>query len=177
MAFSGCGIAILPCLSYWFGTSLERRYMARQHIIRVDLICVVFLGGCIGTALRYACSVIPDCGAFHIGTFAANMAACFVYAALSAWLGGTRRIVGRAKEYVNRGCGMGMCGGLSTMSTLALEEFTMLHDGKAMDCAAYCCTTFIVGCLLVYVGAHVGLRFAGTEHNDGDRHAMGKEAD
>ena len=30
------------------------------------------------------------------------------------------------------------------MSTLALEEFTMLHDGKAMDCAAYCCTTFIV---------------------------------
>ena len=82
MAFSGCGIAILPCLSYWFGTSLERRYMARQHIIRVDLICVVFLGGCIGTALRYACSVIPDCGAFHIGTFAANMAACFVYAAL-----------------------------------------------------------------------------------------------
>ena len=58
-----------------------------------------------------------------------------------------------------------------------LEEFTMLHDGKAMDCAAYCCTTFIVGCLLAYVGAHVGLRFAGTEHNDGDRHAMGKEAD
>ena len=145
MAFSSCGIAILPCLSYWFGTSLERRYMARQHIIRVDLICVVFLGGCIGTALRYACSVIPDCGAFHIGTFAANMAACFVYAALSAWLGGTRRTVGRAKEYVNRGCGMGMCGGLSTM--------------------------------LAYVGAHVGLRFAGTEHNDGDRHAMGKEAD
>ena len=135
------------------------------------------LGECIGTALRYACSVIPDCGAFHIGTFAANMAACFVYAALSAWLGGTRRTVGRAKEYVNRGCGMGMCGGLSTMSTLALEEFTMLHDGKAMDCAAYCCTTFIVGCLLAYVGAHVGLRFAGTEHNDGDRHAMGKEAD
>ena len=58
-----------------------------------------------------------------------------------------------------------------------VEEFTMLHDGKAMDCAAYCCTTFIVGCLLAYVGAHVGLRFAGTEHNDGDRHAMGKEAD
>ena len=58
------------------------------------------------------------------------------------------------------------------MSTLALEEFTMLHDGKAMDCAAYCCTTFIVGCLLAYVGAHVR-----TEHNDGDRHAMGKEAD
>ena len=53
----------------------------------------------------------------------------------------------------------------------------MLHDGKAMDCAAYCCTTFIVGCLLAYVGAHVGLRFAGAEHNDGDRHVMGKEAD
>ena len=151
--------------------------MARQHIIRFDFICVVFLGGCIGTALRYACSGIPDYGVFRIGTFAANMVACLVYAALSAWLGGTRRITGRAKEYVNRGYGMGMCGGLSTMSTLALEEFTMLHDGKAMDCVAYCCTTFIAGCLLAYVGARVGLWFAGAEHNDDDRHAMGKEAD
>ena len=82
--------------------------MARQQIIRLDLVCVVFLGGCVGTALRYACSNIPDYDAFHIGTFAANMVACFVYATLSAWLGGTRRVEGRMKEYANRGFGMGM---------------------------------------------------------------------
>ena len=150
----------------WCGASLRRGCMARQHIIRLDLVCVVFLGGCVGTALRYACSNIPDYGAFHIGTFAANMVACFVYATLSAWLGGTHRVSGRAKEYVNRGFGMGMCGGLSTMSTLALEEFVMLHGGRTLDCMAYCCATFIVGCALAYVGALVGSRIADSERDD-----------
>ena len=72
---------------------------------------VVFVGGCIGTGLRYACSFIADYGAFHFGTFTANMIACFAYATLSAWLGGSARLTGNAKEYVNRGFGMGLCGG------------------------------------------------------------------
>ncbi|WP_416241870.1 FluC/FEX family fluoride channel [Bifidobacterium dentium] len=54
--------------------------MSRQHIIRWDLMGVVFVGGCIGTGLRYACSFIADYGAFHFGTFTANMIACFAYA-------------------------------------------------------------------------------------------------
>ena len=141
--------------------------MARQHIIRLDLVCVVFLGGCVGTALRYACSNIPDYDAFHIGTFAANMVACFVYATLSAWLGETRRIAGRKKEYANRGFGMGMCGGLSTMSTLALEEFTMLHDGEVVGCAVYCCATFVIGCALAYVGALAGMWICDAERGAG----------
>ena len=99
-----------------------------KHIIRLDVVTVVFLGGCVGTGLRYASSSIADVGGFHVGTFAANMVACFVYAALSAWLGSSSLLKGRAKEYVNRGFGMGMCGGLSTMSTLALEEFMMIDD-------------------------------------------------
>ena len=99
-----------------------------KHIIRLDVVAVVFLGGCVGTGLRYASSSIADVGGFHVGTFAANMVACFVYAALSAWLGSSSLLKGRAKEYVNRGFGMGMCGGLSTMSTLALEEFMMIDD-------------------------------------------------
>ena len=65
----------------------------------------------------------------------------------------------------------------SSRSHMRGVPWGMHRNRIAMDCAAYCCTTFIVGCLLAYVGAHVGLRFAGTEHNDGDRHAMGKEAD
>ena len=87
-----------------------------KHIIRLDVVTVVFLGGCVGTGLRYASSSIADVGGFHVGTFTANMVACFVYAALSAWLGSSSLLKGRAKEYVNRGFGMGMCGGLSTMS-------------------------------------------------------------
>ncbi|MBW3094540.1 CrcB family protein [Bifidobacterium sp. 64T4] len=151
--------------------------MTRQHFIRFDLVCVVFLGGCIGTALRYALSGMADLGSFHIGTFTANMIACFAYAMLSAWLGGTGRLAGRAKEYVNRGFGMGMCGGLSTMSTLALEEFMMLRGGDAAGCALYCCVTFVVGCMLAYAGVLAGLRLAGVEGEPGGKAGKaGKEA-
>lgn len=143
--------------------------MARQHIIRCDLVCVVFLGGCLGTALRYAFSAIPASGWFHAGTFAANMIACFCYAALSAWLGGTDRLAGRAGEYVNRGFGMGMCGGLSTMSTLAVEEFMLLHGGDVAGGAAYCLATFAVGFALAYAGATAGTRLVSAERRGGNR--------
>lgn len=147
----------------------KRVNMARQPIVRLDLICVAFLGGCVGTALRYALSAIPESGTFHIGTFAANMLACLCYAALSAWLGGTRKIAGRAKEYVNRGFGMGMCGGLSTMSTLALEEFMLMRDGSIAGSAVYCCATFVVGFALAYAGATIGDHIASTEHKGANR--------
>ena len=127
-----------------------------KHIIRLDVVTVVFLGGCVGTGLRYASSSIADVGGFHVGTFAANMVACFVYAALSAWLGSSSLLKGRAKEYVNRGFGMGMCGGLSTMSTLALEEFMMIDDHAIPGVLTYCCVTFIVGFSLAYAGALCG---------------------
>lgn len=130
--------------------------MSRQHIIRLDLVAVVFLGGCVGTGLRYALSLIPEAGTFHIGTFTANMIACFAYATLSAWLGGTAAIKGRMKEYVNRGFGMGMCGGLSTMSTLAVEEFTLLRTSAVAGAIVYCLTTFVAGFVIAYAGACLG---------------------
>jgi len=138
---------------------MEEDVVMQRHIIRCDVIGVVFVGGCVGTGLRYASSFIADWGTFHIGTFVANMVACFVYAALSAWLSGAP-FKGRAKEYVNRGFGMGMCGGLSTMSTLALEEFTLLHGGAVSGAAAYCAATFLLGLALAYAGAVFGARLA-----------------
>ena len=114
--------------------------MARQCIIRLDLVCVVFLGGCVGTALRYALSMIPGQEAFHVGTFAANMLACFCYAALSAWLGET--------------------------NTLALEEFMLMGNGRVAGGAAYCCMTFIIGFAVAYAGAVAGGRFASGERKE-----------
>ena len=98
--------------------------------IHLDIVLVVFCGGAIGTAIRYAFAQIPAAGSFHTGTFVANMLACFCYAGLTAYLAGSSRFDTRAKELTSRGLGMGVCGGLSTMSTLALEGFTAIRDGQ-----------------------------------------------
>ena len=41
--------------------------------IHLDIVLVVFCGGAIGTAIRYAFAQIPAAGSFHTGTFVANM--------------------------------------------------------------------------------------------------------
>ena len=149
--------------------------MSRQHIIRLDLVAVVFLGGCVGTGLRYALSLIPEAGTFHIGTFTANMIACFAYATLSAWLGGAAAIKGRMKEYVNRGFGMGMCGGLSTMSTLALEGFTGILGGQAGQALLYLLVSVVLGLLVAFAGVWCADRLA-TGHRAERTAAAGQTA-
>lgn len=137
-----------------------------RHLIRIDILCVVFVGGAFGTALRYALSTPPAFGlpgepsAFHIGTFIANMLAACAYAGLTAYLSGARWLPAQRKEHVSRGLGMGLCGGLSTMSTLALEEFTSVRDGAAGGALVYCLLTFACGLLLAWIGVIVGLRLA-----------------
>ena len=106
---------------------------------------VVFCGGAIGTAIRYAFAQIPAAGSFHTGTFVANMLACFCYAGLTAYLAGASRFGARSKELASRGLGMGVCGGLSTMSTLALEGFTAIRDGQVAAGIAYLLVTFALG--------------------------------
>ena len=63
---------------------------------------------------------------------------------------------------MNRGFGMGLCGGLSTMSTLALEQFTLLHGGDTPGAAIYCVVTFLAGFAFAYAGSHTGSHIANT---------------
>lgn len=135
------------------------------------LYVVVFLGGAIGTGLRYGLSLaIPGAAAddglgmaWHWGTFAANMLACFVYAGLTAYMSQAVWIGKRRKELTSRGVGMGVCGGLSTMSTLALEWFTGMQAGGAGVASAmlYMVGSFACGLVVAFVGVWCGLRLSG----------------
>lgn len=143
----------------------------RSPLADPQLYVVVFIGGAIGTCVRYLLGLaIPATAAgFHFGTLAANLLACFVYAGLSAYLAQADWIRLRKRELVNRGAGMGVCGGLSTMSTLALEGFTGILGGQAWQALLYLLVSVVCGLLVAFAGVWCADRLA-------DRHRVQRTA-
>lgn len=135
---------------------------ARPPLADPVLYAVVFCGGCLGTGMRFGLSVLnaPDTGivSARLGTFLANMAACFIYAALTMAMSQASWIRRRNRELASRGFGMGMCGGLSTLSALAIEELAAGHAQDVIGAAIYVIVSFSGGLLMAWLGVHAALR-------------------
>ncbi|AKV55125.1 fluoride efflux transporter FluC [Bifidobacterium actinocoloniiforme] len=122
---------------------------------------LVAAGGAAGTGLRYALGGLRSFSwYFYTGTFAANMLACLAYCLLSSYLAGAPWIGERRRERISRTLGMGVCGGLSTMSTLMVEVFTTGRDLHFWSAALYLLATFAAGLGLAWVGGRCGSRLA-----------------
>ena len=131
----------------------------RQPLADPVLYAVVFLGGALGTAMRFGLSVLNAADTSvvtaRLGTFLANMVACFIYAALATAMSQASWIRKRYRELASRGFGMGMCGGLSTLSALAIEELAAGRAQHAIGAAVYVLVSFAGGLLMAWLGVHV----------------------
>ncbi|MBT1181965.1 CrcB family protein [Bifidobacterium sp. CP2] len=129
---------------------------------------VVFVGGFVGTAMRYGLSLLMPTpaaergflSAFHTATFTANMLACFIFAALTAYMSQASWIRKRVRQLTSRGVGMGMCGGFSTLSAMVIEELTAIHQGQIAGFLFYMLFSFAVGLLVAAAGVKVALALA-----------------
>ena len=171
-----------------------KRMQARFNPLADGMVyLVVFLGGFVGTTMRYGLNLImPDALAdtgilagFHPATFIANMLACFIFATLTAYLSQASWIRKRARQLANRGLGMGMCGGFSTLSAMALEDLTAMHTGEIAGFMLYTLLSFLFGLIAAWSGSTLGLEAAakrsardaaaaladGDGHGDDGRHA------
>lgn len=132
------------------------------------LYLVVFLGGFLGTCIRYGLDlVMPDTvtdsgpfSAFHIETFTANMIACFIFATLTSYFSQAAWVRKRVRQLTSRGFGMGMCGGLSTLSALAIEELEGIQAGHAASAMLYVAITFICGLVVAWFATELGLKLS-----------------
>lgn len=130
------------------------------------LYLVVFLGGMLGTAMRYGLGLLMPATvaphgfwhSFHVPTFTANMVACFIFACLTSYLSQAAWIRKRTRQLTSRGIGMGMCGGFSTLSALAIEEITTMQADRIAGAVCYLLVSFIAGLVVAYIGAKLGLQ-------------------
>ena len=109
----------------------------------------VFLGGGLGTLMRYLVSKISNNyfeGSFPLGTFVSNILACVILALLVVSF--------NQKEteftWIQPLLIVGFCGGFSTFSTFSNETFDLINSGNMLIALANIVLSITVGVGLIY---------------------------
>jgi len=111
---------------------------------------LVFLGGGIGSGLRYLISkaLNPYLPSFYLGTFGVNILGCLL-------IGITLGLGAKWSSLSNNlilFITIGFCGGFTTFSSFALEEYGMIQEGQYLSFALYTISSITVGVLAVVFG-------------------------
>jgi CrcB protein len=117
--------------------------------VRVDRreLAAIFVGGAIGALARYGLAeALPhDAGTWPWATFAVNIAGALALGYL------TTRLQERLPPTAYRRplLGTGLCGALTTFSTMQVELLQMLDDGRAGLAAGYAAASIAAGVLAI----------------------------
>jgi fluoride exporter len=111
-------------------------------------LAAVAVGGAVGALLRAALleAIPPEPGAWPWATFAANVAGAGMLGLVARRLGGAPYAL----------LGPGLCGALTTFSTLQLELYELLDGGNAALAGAYVAASLAAGLAAVAAGDRLG---------------------
>lgn len=133
-----------------------KRMQARFNPLADGLMyVVVFVGGFVGVGCRHALDMLlPSVSGtpFVVGTFVSNMVACFLFAMLTEFMATASWLRRRVRQVVSRGVGLGLLGGLSTMSGVMLETMEGLHERHIASALGYLAGNFAGGLLTAAAG-------------------------
>ena len=112
---------------------------------------LVFLGGGIGTVLRFIISkfITHNDRGFPWSTFSANLIGCFIIGLISGYFFKTSS---SNQSDIILFATVGICGGFTTFSTFAYENLNFLKSGDYIFFITYTLGSFILGILMVYFG-------------------------
>ncbi|GBG36559.1 fluoride efflux transporter CrcB [Mycobacterium montefiorense] len=112
-------------------------------------LAAVFVGGALGTLARAALSTLaaPDPATWPWPTFAVNIVGAFLVGYF------TTRLLERLplSSYRRPVLGTGLCGGLTTFSTMQVETLKMLEHGHWMLAVSYTVVSIVLGLLAVHL--------------------------
>ncbi len=112
-------------------------------------LAAVFVGGALGTLARAALStvVMREPSGWPWATFVVNIVGAFLVGYF------TTRLLERLplSSYRRPLLGTGLCGGLTTFSTMQVETVNMIQHGHWAKAAAYTTSSIVLGLLAVYL--------------------------
>lgn len=123
-----------------------------------ELICV-FLGGGLGSVIRYLLSVLINgrggaWDGFPWGTFFVNITGCLLigifYVCSSRF-----NLSAESRLFLT----VGLCGGYTTFSTFSNESLALLREGMYATSILYIGSSVVVGLAAVWLGMAVAQRF------------------
>lgn len=111
----------------------------------------IFIGGGIGSVLRFLITTFAKKTLMLpiAGTFSANIIGCFILGYIFAL---TLNKIDSLPPILKLFITVGFLGGLTTFSTLNLEVFELIKNGKILYGLLYFILSCIVGLLVTYVG-------------------------
>lgn len=112
----------------------------------IKSIAIIFLGGGLGSVLRYVISKYLNSD-YNFGTFTANLIGCFLIGVFIAYYK-KNILVDDAFLFL----AVGFCGGLTTFSTFAFELLEMIRLQKMKEFLLYSGLSILLGILMAFVG-------------------------
>jgi CrcB protein len=117
---------------------------------------LIFLGGGVGSLVRYAFNKhlnrIGIEGLLPLGTLSANLLSCFIVGCVAQTLvlfPLPSSVVSDVRNFVV----IGFCGGFSTFSTFANENFIFIQQQQSLQAFAYTFLSFSLGVFAIWLGA------------------------
>ena len=112
-------------------------------------IVLVFLGGGLGSALRYGLSSwLNQFYPWAAGTFSANILGSLLIGLLMGLFIKWPHFDADLRLLL----AIGFCGGFTTFSAMALEQVNMIKNGATMHALVYMASTLILGVAAVFLG-------------------------
>jgi len=114
-------------------------------------VLIVFIGGGLGTVMRFLTSkILPYSGkGFPWSTFSANMIGCLIIGVITGYF--LRNISENQSEWILFAT-VGFCGGFTTFSSFANENFLFLRDDNYIIMLIYSVLSVLSGILMIYFG-------------------------